>query len=332
MINLYIDTNAYLTFYHLTSDDLEELKKLEVLTQKTGEINLHLPEQTMDEFQRNRDTKIADALKKFREEKLNNQFPQMCKEYPEYSKMRDAIKDFEQQRSKLLEKLTADISKKRLAADKIIDSLFSHALVHENTDELVEESRIRYDLGRPPGKNKSYGDALNWETLLQCTPDNEDLYFVSDDKDYFSELNPQLFNTYLKEEWNRKKNSDIYFFKRISEFCKEKFPEIEIASEYEKDHLIKSLASSGSFANSRYLLQKITQFESFSTEQLKQFTLACVKNRQVYWIGDDFDIRKMIEGLVEPNREKIDADLLAKYDDVYNQTATEGPDVDDLPF
>jgi len=28
MIHLYIDTNAYLTFYHLSSDDLEELKNV----------------------------------------------------------------------------------------------------------------------------------------------------------------------------------------------------------------------------------------------------------------------------------------------------------------
>ena len=56
MLNLYIDTNAYLSFFHLTSDDLEELKKLELLIETTREIQLHLPEQTYDEFNRNRDT------------------------------------------------------------------------------------------------------------------------------------------------------------------------------------------------------------------------------------------------------------------------------------
>jgi hypothetical protein len=39
MINLFIDTNIYLSFFHLTSEDLEELKKLVVLIDK-GEIAL----------------------------------------------------------------------------------------------------------------------------------------------------------------------------------------------------------------------------------------------------------------------------------------------------
>ncbi|WP_168928006.1 PIN domain-containing protein, partial [Chitinophaga terrae (ex Kim and Jung 2007)] len=73
MIHLYIDTNAYLTFYHMSSDDLEELKKLDVLI-KDKRIKLYLPQQTIDEFRRNREVKIADALKRFKEEKLTNQF------------------------------------------------------------------------------------------------------------------------------------------------------------------------------------------------------------------------------------------------------------------
>lgn len=127
MLNLYLDTNAYLTFFHLTSDDLEELKKLEVMINKSDGIKLLLPEQTYDEFQRNRETKIADALKKFKEEKLNNQFPQMSKEYHEYHEMKRAIKEFDKNKSKLIDKLNKDISGKNLAADKIINNLFSEA-------------------------------------------------------------------------------------------------------------------------------------------------------------------------------------------------------------
>lgn len=318
MLNLYIDTNAYLTFYHLTSDDLEELKKLELLIERTKEIKLHLPEQTMDEFYRNRETKIADALKRFREEKLNNQFPQMSKEYPEYLKMRDAISEFEQNKSKLLEKLNQDIFDKKLAADNIICNLFSNAEFYVTETKLIDVSKTRYDLGKPPGKNKSYGDALNWETLLKYVPEKEDLYFVSDDKDYFSELNPQTFNTYLREEWNRKKKSDIYFFKRISEFFKEKFPQIKIASEYEKDLFIQKLTASASFAGARYNLRMLSKFEDFSSDQLNQYVAACVTNNQIYWIRGDIDIREYVEGIIGPNREKIDESLLRQYDELYN--------------
>ena len=60
-MNIFIDTNVYLSFYHLSSDDLEELKKLVVLARE-GKVVLLLPEQVIDEFRRNRAAKIADAL------------------------------------------------------------------------------------------------------------------------------------------------------------------------------------------------------------------------------------------------------------------------------
>jgi hypothetical protein len=318
MLHLYIDTNAYLTFFHLTSDDLEELKKLQVLIAKTKDIQLHLPEQTFDEFNRNRETKIADALKRFKEEKLNNQFPQMSKEYPEYGKMRDAIKEFEQNKSKLLEKLYKDIFSMNLAADRLIDELFKNAKRYPTTEELVQIAKTRYDLGRPPGKNKSYGDAVNWEALLTNIPESEDLYFISDDKDFFSDINQDCFNSYLINEWKEKKHSDIYYYRRISEFFKEKFPNIKIASEYEKELLIKELAVRGSFAGSRATLNKISRFEDFSTEQLNDFVQACVSNRQVYWIKDDEDIKEMITEIVMPNRDKIEPSLLSEFDKVFD--------------
>ena len=40
---LFIDTNVFLSFLHYSSDDLEELKKLEVLL-RNGRIRLLLPD------------------------------------------------------------------------------------------------------------------------------------------------------------------------------------------------------------------------------------------------------------------------------------------------
>lgn len=317
MTHLYIDTNAYLTFYHLTSDDLEELKKVQVLIEKTNEITLHLPEQTQDEFSRNREVKIADALLRFKEEKLNNQFPRICREYPEYKKMQDAIREYDQNKSKLSEKLNKDISELKLEADKIIQSLFQIAKIYSSTDELILKARNRYDFGKPPGKKKSYGDALNWETLLQNVVIGDDLYFVSEDKDYYSELNPDLFNSYLLSEWQTKKNSTIYSYKRMSEFFKAKFPQIKIASEYEKELIIRDLSGSASFAKARLALYKLSECEGFSSEQLDQIILACTNNSQIYWIRSDDDIKGIITNIVKPNRGKATLDLLIDFDELY---------------
>ncbi len=62
-MNVFIDTNVFLSFCHLTNYDLEELRKLKVLLEK-GNVVLHLLDQTVDESRRNRESKIADALKR----------------------------------------------------------------------------------------------------------------------------------------------------------------------------------------------------------------------------------------------------------------------------
>ena len=48
-VSSYLDTNIYLSFYHLTNDDIEELSKLLLLV-KSKELILYLPDQTKDEF------------------------------------------------------------------------------------------------------------------------------------------------------------------------------------------------------------------------------------------------------------------------------------------
>jgi hypothetical protein len=43
-MNVFLDTNIYLNFYHFTSDDLNELKKLFIL-QESKKLNVYITEQ-----------------------------------------------------------------------------------------------------------------------------------------------------------------------------------------------------------------------------------------------------------------------------------------------
>src|SRR5262249_8537904 len=119
-MHLYIDTNNYLSFYHYSSNDLEELRKLIVLLSEQLLI-LQLPEQVVNEFFRNRDNKVAHALKVFQAEKLTNKFPNMCKEYEEYERLRNLIETYEKTKNALLEKVKDDFKNVRLKADTIIE-------------------------------------------------------------------------------------------------------------------------------------------------------------------------------------------------------------------
>src|SRR4030065_173151 len=99
--NIFIDTNVYLSFYHLSSDDLGELKKLVILARE-GKVNLFLPEQVIDEFKRNRAGKIADALKRMREQRKSLQLPQIARQYDEYDKLRRAHDECDKHLSTLI--------------------------------------------------------------------------------------------------------------------------------------------------------------------------------------------------------------------------------------
>jgi len=316
--SLYLDTNIYLSFYHLTNDDIMELSKLLLLV-KNQEITLYLPDQTKDEFYRNRDSKIADGLKKFNENKLNKIFPQIVKDYTEeYDLMRNAIKAFEKNKQIIVDKLRKDVVEQSLNADKIILNLFKVATEIENTPELIIKAKNRYDLGNPPEKKGSYGDALNWESLLTKIEIFDNFFFISDDGDYFSEFDKNLFNSFLVKEWEEKMLfTNFKSYKSLSAFLKDNYPTITIESENRKDELILNLQSSSSFATSRSVLQKITEYNDFSKKQLNDIFEAAISNSQIYWIGGDEDINEILLKILEGNKQKIEKEILDKFNSMY---------------
>jgi predicted nucleic acid-binding protein len=223
MINLFIDTNIFLSFFHLTSEDLEELKKLIVLM-KNDEIRLFLPEQVRNEFTRNRGTKIVDAMRKLQDAKFNLSFPLFAKDYPEYAEVRDLMKKADGLHAKLVEKIRDDAEDGKLSADKIILALFDKAKNIGTDEKLYLEALKRVRLGNPPGKEDSMGDAVNWECLLKEVPNGENIYIVSGDKDFRSQLTEGEPNEFLDKEWSKKKESSLLFYTEISDFLNGIFP------------------------------------------------------------------------------------------------------------
>ena len=41
----------------------------------------------------------------------------------------------------------------------------------EALNDTVNKGKLRYDIENPTGKKNSYGDAMNWECLLENIPD-----------------------------------------------------------------------------------------------------------------------------------------------------------------
>jgi|JI6StandDraft_1071083.scaffolds.fasta_scaffold03563_6 predicted nucleic acid-binding protein len=333
-MKIFIDTNVYLKFYHYSNDELEELRKLIVLIEQ-GEILLYVPSQVFNEFTRNREVKIADALKTFKEDKLNNSFPIFLKEYPEYELMKKAIAEYQKNKRIVLENIKIAIESNSLKADEIIKELFEKAEIIEANESLINSAKVRFDLGNPPGKNNSYGDALNWETLLQDTSIDKDLIFISDDKDYFSEIDNAKFNKYLEREWENRKNSKIIFFKSISEFFKSKYPNIKLASDLQKDVYIEHLQNSNTFRDSRYNLHKLSKFNDFTSDQINSIFFQTFSNTQLYWISEDEDINEILYDLYDKYNSVMDefikTEFLSKVKRI-KQIDNENESEDDFPF
>jgi hypothetical protein len=269
-------------------------------------LTLYVTEQVVDEYARNRESKLADALGRFREIKLNHQYPQLCQAYPEYQSLRDLQRKFEASHSALLSKLDTDIGEQSLKADQLLKSLFRKATRVQRSDNVVERARRRVEVGNPPGKAGSLGDALNWESLLEGVPDAQDIYFIADDGDWASALDRSQFKTFLFNEWAVRKSACIFYYRRLATFFKENFPDIKLATELEKELAIKKFAKSVNFGTTHVAVAKLSQFADFTPVQANAIVSAALSNNQIGWIATDDDVKAFLTSIVEKHGEHLD--------------------------
>lgn len=333
MFHLYIDTNVFLSLYHFTTDELVELDKLRVLL-KQKKAYLYLPEQTRLEFTRNRDNKIADALKRLRDQKISLQFPQFCRDYPEFAELRKLEGEMQKKFTSLLAKAGKDIENRNLEADKATHVLFQAATLIKTTPSQIARAQLRMSLGSPPGKAGSLGDAINWEALLEAVPASEKLVFISADRDYVSPLNEDAFHSFLEDEWQTAKNANVIFYKRIGSFFKDYFPKSPLATDLEKESLIKDLADSGAFAVTHSVIARLAGYKDFSKSQRRGLLEAALSNNQVYMIAEDDDVKEFFDELIEGHESEFDTHSLTEWKKrVAGQPVLEFDAADDdLPF
>ena len=324
---VFLDTNVLLSFYHFASDDLDELQKL-IAAIQSGSVVLVIPDQVRDEFSRNREAKIADALSRLREQRLNLQFPQICKDSQLYPHLRDAQRSFEKYHGLLVKEITDAAGRGDLKADALIDQLFAVGKYCQTDNVTLTSAQLRLTLGNPPGKNGSLGDAINWETLLRQVPSGQDLYFISDDKDFRSPVNDARMSQYLTEEWERKKRSTVHYYTRISAFLADYYPNIKLATEREIECLIADLANSGTFVATHAIVAKFAKYSEFTEDQARRIVAAAVENSQVSWILTDDDVAEFVKRVIAGREAAIEPENLASV----RAELSEPDTTDDIPF
>lgn len=276
-LNLFIDTNVLLGFYRYSKDDLAKLNQLEDLIVKTKDIKLIVTSQQVDEFYRNRDKVIADVVKEL---STSISIPQLFSGHSDYKLIRKQAEMIKTEVERVKNETLEDARKGNLKADAIISRLFKDATVV--SAEIMRKAKSRSEVGNPPGKAGSLGDAINWELLLSVVPADEDLHIVSRDGDYASALDKGQLNSFLEKEWNKSRFGSLHLYETLNSLFKTNFPQIKLMDEYIKDDLIRQLGQSGSFDGSRAIIEKLLKVGNFSEKQIAALYKAATANDQVY--------------------------------------------------
>jgi predicted nucleic acid-binding protein len=320
---LFIDTNIFLSFYEFTRDDLEELKKLSAMLQK-DELTLLLPNQVMDEFWRNRDQRIAAAVRHVAHLAKRREYPRLFQGLGEYEMVRKLEDESEAQHRSLLSKAEAGARNRGFPADILIAELFSRAKQIGIEPAYIERARSRRELGRPPGKKDSLGDAVNWEALRDTAKD-QDLHFVSGDNDWVSPVSPLEFNGYLQEEWRKTGKSNVVYYPLLSSFFQKNYPEIKLEADVGVELLIKDLAESGSFASTHAAIEELARIVDFTPRQVVDICKAYVDNGQVRRIIGDEDVEAFLRRIIVAHSDDIDFDVLDELNRLLRKVEQERP-------
>lgn len=229
-MNLFLDSNIWLALYDSSRKDLQELEKL-VRSVEKGQVTLLLPDQVVNEVRRNRDKKIANDIAELQAEILLDEIPPIFFALPEHKSFAQTRRNYERAKDRLIARLVEDFEDRRLPADHLLDRLFAAGRRLPVTDEILVRARDRYDLGNPPGKEGSYGDAVNWECLLAEIPPGQELHLVTRDRDFASRIDRSRLSPFLEEEWRERKAARIFFYPRLSAFCCDHLPEVRLVEE-----------------------------------------------------------------------------------------------------
>ncbi|CZL29536.1 PIN domain-containing protein [Legionella pneumophila] len=306
-MDVFIDTNILTSLYRLSSEDLENFKKIYVLLENK-EITILLTDQVKNEFSRIRDDIVYDAINKFKEQNLQLNVPAIFRADPDYQTLVTLKDNYNKQHQKILQKIEQENRENSFKADEVVHHIITKSKSLQINDSIFTKAQKRKELGNPPGKNNSIGDQVNWEILLNYNESN-DLYLISADGDFFYK-NTNRVKSFLQEEWKNEKDTQIFGYRSLSDFFSEKYPNIKLANELNQEILIEKLVNSTSFSSTHITLKKLKDIECFTPPQIEALTDACLNNNQINWIATDPDVYSFISLLIDRYSEQIEAEKL----------------------
>lgn len=156
--------------------------------------------------------------------KVTMMLPDFIKDSQEVKKLKRAVKILNGLKDKAIEKYKERSLNLRSRINTGINKLFQVAF-EIDCDEVVQCAYFRTRQGYPPRKgNRTFGDAIIWEALLEyCADDN--LVIVSNDSDYREEEKSKKIHSFLESEWYRKTSGKtVKLYRILGDFINDNSP------------------------------------------------------------------------------------------------------------
>lgn len=296
-MNVFIDTNILLDLYEASRADLVEVEKLLALAEN-GRMTLLVSPQVRDEFLKNREHAIKKALDSLEKQQLEIVVPNLYTGLPSRDALVEGRRALEATRLALIREAREAIQNDALDADRVVRRLLRLAGVGGVRDIILERARRRVDLGNPPGAS-SYGDAVNWEWLIDVVEPEVDLHIITRDGDYTSRIDNSRPSEFLAHEWSACVGGTLSVHKHLLDFVKSQFPSLLEVRDVDKHLAIEALATSPNFGSTHHAIARLARFESFNSSEKAALLKAIAENNQVHWIITDADVMRFTVRLLE---------------------------------
>lgn len=253
---LFIDTNILLDFYRDRKSDIS-MKFLEQI--EACKDRLILGSQVEMEYKKNRQHVILESLGKFGTPDWGKlTAPALVSETQAAGMIAKHQKEMEKQQKLLTTKIQNILEKPGTQDEvyKVLQRVFKHNSPYNLDREdkrrfaIRRLARKRFFLGYPPRKKNdtSYGDAINWEWIIQCSIDSgKDIVIVTRDSDFGLIYKKQAYlNDWLHQEFKQRvsRKRKIKLTASLSEGLKIVHAKITKEMEEEESRVISSLLAS----------------------------------------------------------------------------------------
>jgi hypothetical protein len=270
-MKIFIDTNSYIGLSSIGNyAPLIELRK--ILCDKESKIELIITQQLFDEYDRNVGNitdksrskietaecevkiSVSDILKPDIENKINQDKKTLAKKV-------DVIKI----------KMLKDFDRKVNKTQKLVYEIFKLGTKIDCTESILKKAQQRHIKGNPPRKNDdSYGDAINWESILSISDLDFDLAIISSDPDYAEkDKGLRKINRFLKKEWKANGGKSVVLHSYLGPFINTLKKEVVVA----KEEIYQEIKSSDSLHNDQIFKTGINlpNFDSLTTLDMSPY-------------------------------------------------------------